>query len=251
MRCSWYVSPSRASYSTRTACALIVIPRSRSRSIESSTCARIARGSTVFVISRMRSASVDFPWSMWAMIEKLRMCAWSAMRRVTGYGARRGVPRGRRVVERQPDQRVVHERPDRDREHRRAEPDGAAERPSDAQAVISIPARAAKTGTPRAASPGHEAVARARPPAGADVQAAGDREAEDRADEEHGLPDADRTPPGSRRCRDRARVRRSARWRRCRVPVAVPARDPTNTSTTDVAIVTCPIVRPVWIATPW
>jgi len=58
---------------------LIVIPRSRSRSIESSTWARIDRGSTVFVISRMRSASVDFPWSMWAMIEKLRMCAWSAM----------------------------------------------------------------------------------------------------------------------------------------------------------------------------
>src|SRR6201999_1597255 len=25
------------------------------------------------VTSRMRSASVDFPWSMWAMIEKLRM----------------------------------------------------------------------------------------------------------------------------------------------------------------------------------
>jgi hypothetical protein len=22
----------------------------------------------------MRSASVDFPWSMWAMIEKFRMC---------------------------------------------------------------------------------------------------------------------------------------------------------------------------------
>src|SRR3954447_3306187 len=55
------------------------MPRSRSRSIESSTWARIDRGSTVFVISRMRSASVDFPWSMWAMIEKLRMCAWSAM----------------------------------------------------------------------------------------------------------------------------------------------------------------------------
>ncbi len=47
--------------------------------MESSTWARIDRGSTVFVISRMRSASVDFPWSMWAMIEKLRMCAWSAM----------------------------------------------------------------------------------------------------------------------------------------------------------------------------
>src|SRR3712207_1089394 len=57
----------------------MVIPRSRSRSMESSSCARMERGSTVWVVSRMRSASVDFPWSMWAMIEKLRMCAWSAM----------------------------------------------------------------------------------------------------------------------------------------------------------------------------
>jgi hypothetical protein len=33
------------------------------------------------VISRMRSASVDFPWSMWAMIEKLRILeAGAAMR---------------------------------------------------------------------------------------------------------------------------------------------------------------------------
>ena len=64
---------------TRTAWALIVIPRSRSRSIESSSCARIERGSTVCVVSRMRSASVDFPWSMWAMIEKFRMWAWSDM----------------------------------------------------------------------------------------------------------------------------------------------------------------------------
>src|SRR3954454_1109974 len=55
------------------------MPRSRSRSMESSTWARIERASTVLVISRMRSASVDLPWSMWAMIEKLRMCAWSAM----------------------------------------------------------------------------------------------------------------------------------------------------------------------------
>jgi hypothetical protein len=31
------------------------------------------------VSSRMRSASVDLPWSMCAMIEKLRMCAWSVM----------------------------------------------------------------------------------------------------------------------------------------------------------------------------
>src|SRR4051794_32604117 len=68
------------------------MPRSRSRSIESRICARINRASTVFVISRIRSASVDFPWSMWAMIEKLRMCAWSAMaaRLRIGGGTRRG-----------------------------------------------------------------------------------------------------------------------------------------------------------------
>src|SRR3954469_9343635 len=49
------------------------MPRSRSNSIESSSCGRCLRGSTAPVTSRMRSASVDFPWSMWAMIEKLRM----------------------------------------------------------------------------------------------------------------------------------------------------------------------------------
>src|SRR5437868_12914868 len=58
---------------TRTACALIVIPRSRSSSIVSSTCARMSRAETASVTSRMRSASVDLPWSMCAMIEKLRM----------------------------------------------------------------------------------------------------------------------------------------------------------------------------------
>src|SRR5215203_6139418 len=60
------------------------MPRSRSRSMESSSCARIARGSTVCVSSRIRSASVDLPWSMWAMIEKLRMCAWSATEKRLG-----------------------------------------------------------------------------------------------------------------------------------------------------------------------
>src|SRR5215212_2998714 len=54
------------------------MPRSRSSSIESSSCGRWSRGSTAPVISRMRSASVDFPWSMWAMIEKLRMLAAGA-----------------------------------------------------------------------------------------------------------------------------------------------------------------------------
>ena len=68
MRLSWW--PFQA---TRTAWALIVIPRSGSRSIESSSCSRISRPVTVSVSSRMRSASVDFPWSMCAMIEKLRI----------------------------------------------------------------------------------------------------------------------------------------------------------------------------------
>ena len=65
--------PSAAGKSTRTACALIVIPRSRSSSIESSICSRMSRSATVRVSCRMRSASVDLPWSMWAMIEKLRI----------------------------------------------------------------------------------------------------------------------------------------------------------------------------------
>src|SRR5262249_24688239 len=53
------------------------IPRSRSSSIESSSCSRISRPVTVSVSSRMRSARVDLPWSMWAMIEKLRILLWS------------------------------------------------------------------------------------------------------------------------------------------------------------------------------
>src|SRR5919197_6014501 len=64
---------------TRTAWALIVIPRSRSSSIVSSTCSRISRCVTAFVSSRMRSASVDLPWSMCAMIEKLRMLRAGAL----------------------------------------------------------------------------------------------------------------------------------------------------------------------------
>src|SRR5690242_16045796 len=48
------------------------MPRSRSSSIVSSSWGRCLRGSTAPVVSRMRSASVDLPWSMWAMIEKLR-----------------------------------------------------------------------------------------------------------------------------------------------------------------------------------
>ncbi len=37
----------------------------------------MSRAETVSVTSRMRSASVDLPWSMCAMIEKLRILLWS------------------------------------------------------------------------------------------------------------------------------------------------------------------------------
>src|ERR1700694_216700 len=51
----------------------MVIPLSRSRSMESKNCSRISLGSTAPVSSRTRSDSVDFPWSTWLMIEKLRI----------------------------------------------------------------------------------------------------------------------------------------------------------------------------------
>src|SRR5690606_12657409 len=50
----------------------MVIPRSRSRSMLSRTWASISRAWRAPVVSRKRSASVDLPWSMCAMIEKLR-----------------------------------------------------------------------------------------------------------------------------------------------------------------------------------
>src|SRR3954467_9540414 len=56
----------------------MVIPRSRSRSILSRNCSLRSRSESAPVASRIRSASVDFPWSMCAMIEKLRMKRGSA-----------------------------------------------------------------------------------------------------------------------------------------------------------------------------
>ena len=63
------------SSASRTVCALMVIPRSRSMSILSSTCALpvISRSVRPPVAWISRSASVDLPWSICAMIEKLRM----------------------------------------------------------------------------------------------------------------------------------------------------------------------------------
>src|SRR4051812_33912451 len=53
----------------------MVMPRSRSMSMESSTCSlpAISRSVRPPVIWIRRSASVDLPWSIWATMEKLRM----------------------------------------------------------------------------------------------------------------------------------------------------------------------------------
>src|SRR5205814_7837158 len=53
--------------------ALMVMPRSFSKSMESSTCADISRWVRPPVSSIRRSASVDLPWSICAMMQKLRM----------------------------------------------------------------------------------------------------------------------------------------------------------------------------------
>src|SRR5262245_34667490 len=65
------------SHGRRTACDLIVMPRSRSMSIRSRYWARMERSSTTPVICSIRSASVDLPWSMCAMMQKLRINAGS------------------------------------------------------------------------------------------------------------------------------------------------------------------------------
>src|SRR5262249_2089199 len=56
----------------------MVMPRSRSISMESSTCSTISRSASAPVAWISRSASVDLPWSIWAMIEKLRMLSMAA-----------------------------------------------------------------------------------------------------------------------------------------------------------------------------
>src|SRR5580704_366039 len=77
---------------TRTFWALMVIPRSRSRSMESRYCSRMRRGSTAWVSSRMRSDNVDFPWSTWLMIEKLRMSSGATTPSMLPSRPRRAVP---------------------------------------------------------------------------------------------------------------------------------------------------------------
>lgn len=66
-------SRSGSLYSILTACDLTVMPRSRSTFSLSRTCLFEPSLGMVFVRSSRRSASVDLPWSMCAMIEKLRV----------------------------------------------------------------------------------------------------------------------------------------------------------------------------------
>jgi hypothetical protein len=56
----------------------MVMPRSRSMSMESSTCSTISRSASAPVAWISLSASVDLPWSMCAMIAKLRILAMAA-----------------------------------------------------------------------------------------------------------------------------------------------------------------------------
>src|SRR6476620_12161482 len=68
----------------------MVMPRSRSISMESSTCSlpAISRSVRPPVTWIRRSASVDFPWSIWATMEKLRMLEMGAVVMGAGYHSR-------------------------------------------------------------------------------------------------------------------------------------------------------------------
>src|SRR3954453_18007488 len=90
MRLRTCSSPSNV-HGSRTACALMVMPRSRSMSILSRYCARMFRLSTRPVRSSIRSANVDLPWSMWAMMQKFRMRAGSVD---THHGRMSAAPTG-------------------------------------------------------------------------------------------------------------------------------------------------------------
>ena len=76
--------PVDAAHGMRTAWLLIVMPRSRSMSMRSRYCARMSRSETTPVICSMRSASVDLPWSMWAMMQKLRISSGGGRGRLEG-----------------------------------------------------------------------------------------------------------------------------------------------------------------------
>src|SRR5439155_6236972 len=71
------------------------MPRSRSRSIESRNWSRMSRSLTAPVSTRIRSARVDFPWSIWAATTIFRMELGSVTVNVQHTGAFRAVRRPR------------------------------------------------------------------------------------------------------------------------------------------------------------
>src|SRR5215469_7096821 len=78
----------------------MVMPRSRSSSMLSSTWLVISRSLSAPVAWISRSARVDFPWSIWAMIAKFRMWSIEGMAAVRGQGLVLGlVPRIRGQIE--------------------------------------------------------------------------------------------------------------------------------------------------------
>ena len=82
----------------RTALALMVIPRSRSRSMVSRSWFCFSRSVMVPVSSSSRSARVDLPWSMWATMAKFRMWVWRAAMGLGEVSRRRGGRKGRAGV---------------------------------------------------------------------------------------------------------------------------------------------------------
>src|SRR5207302_3039552 len=76
----------------------MVMPRSRSISMESSTCSlpAISRSVRPPVIWIRRSASVDLPWSIWATMAKLRMLVMGAV--VMGRGIAFTSPCGNHIA---------------------------------------------------------------------------------------------------------------------------------------------------------
>src|SRR6185503_15109861 len=76
----------------------MVMPRSRSRSMASSICSCMSRAATAPVRCRRRSESVVFPWSMCAMMLKLRICGAFMNAGSLAVAARRRSVRGQRLL---------------------------------------------------------------------------------------------------------------------------------------------------------
>ena len=73
-------------------------PRSRSKSMESSTCSAISRSLSPPHTWISRSERVDLPWSIWAMMEKFRMCDRSVTGGPLTLRPRCGSPGARRAA---------------------------------------------------------------------------------------------------------------------------------------------------------